>query len=549
MLFTSSSMGGDWQNHLWFLWEQSSAIRANHAPSPFLSTPHMAFYPEYFFYGGTLHVLAAVLALILGNSATAAYVLTYIAGFGAAYGGWYWIGRMAGLTGWASHAPGVAFVTSACYLTIVYGQGDWPEFLAMSVIPLMIAAALSVLRARHLQPWPFAALASSVVVFFGSHNLTMLWGSTILAITGLLIVICVPEARRLVRPRRLMRIAGVLVPAALVNAWFLLPALAYQSNTRAVVQRIASELELSLSMRLVSFGHLFTLSRATSAPPIPDYALPLPTLVIIWVILGLIVVLASGHRGMWVRLLAVLCAVTVALIVLMTHLGAITALPKPYTLLEFSYRLESYILMSVSGAALVILVLAQKGSRKLRLYGWALAPILAGSVIGAVQQVSAYPRTVPRSTTFTQGSEAEKSAELHNDYSYASLPLVFGPQLPLLSFSPNQIHDDRATAYESARPGQLVYTNIGGGPDLLDITGARVVGRDPSFRLVLALGPDTARPSAQPQTPVTKQRVTIGPAQSPPVAIGRLLSFGSVGLLALELAWLVIRRRRRSVRG
>lgn len=150
MLFTSSSMGGDWQNHLWFLWEQISAMRANHTPSGFLSTPGMAFYPEYFFYGGTLHVLAGALALIPGNSTTAAYVLTYLGGFGAAYGGWYWMGRMAGLNRWLSHAPAVAFITSACYLTLVYGQGDWPEFIAMSSIPLMLAAGLSVLSAQRL---------------------------------------------------------------------------------------------------------------------------------------------------------------------------------------------------------------------------------------------------------------------------------------------------------------------------------------------------------------------------------------------------------------
>jgi hypothetical protein len=38
-------------------------------------------------------------------------VLTYVLGFAAAYGGWYWLSRMFGVGRWLAHVPGIVFVT------------------------------------------------------------------------------------------------------------------------------------------------------------------------------------------------------------------------------------------------------------------------------------------------------------------------------------------------------------------------------------------------------------------------------------------------------
>jgi hypothetical protein len=543
MLFTNSGLGGDWLHHLWSVWNQGLAISADHAPSLFQNTPYMVFYPEYAFYGGTIYALAGGLSLILGGSSIAAYVLTYIFGFTAAYGGWYWAGRMAGLGRWPAQAPALLFVTSACYLTLVYGQGDWPEFLGMSMIPLMAVAGLSILLAGELRTRPFLALAASSAVFFGSHNLTVLWGSTLLAITGTLAIVCIPELRRRIGSRGLICAGAVVIPAALVNAWYLLPTLAYASHTKIGSQYGVAHQTLHYTMGLESFDHLFTLSRATTVPGVPDYVLALPTLAIIWVLVSLLVVLPIIRRGAWVRALAISCAMSGAIVVLMTHAGLILALPQPYTLLQFSYRLDSYVLMGVSASVLAILVLTRGGPSRLRWYGWTVTPILILSLIGAIQQVDAYPRTsVPRAGTFTPA--AEVFARNYKDYGYAPLPLVYGKTLPFLRFSPAAIHDNRLSVSVHMRPGQLVYTNIGGGPDLLHIAGARAVGRDAEYRLVLAVGPRGAAPSAHPRTALATERISIGPAQTLPVVLGRLLSLGSLLVLALELAWLLVRRRR-----
>ncbi len=59
---------------VWFLWQQSLAIRADHVPSLFLNYPYGVFYPHFAFYGGTLYALAGTLSLALGNAPIETYV-------------------------------------------------------------------------------------------------------------------------------------------------------------------------------------------------------------------------------------------------------------------------------------------------------------------------------------------------------------------------------------------------------------------------------------------------------------------------------------------
>lgn len=535
MLLTSSGLGGDWEHHLWYVWQQSLAIRANGSPSLFLSTPYSVLYPQYAFYGGTINAIAGALSLALGGSPIAAYVLTYVLAFAAAYGGWCWLARAAGLGRWPAQAPALLFVTSACYLTLVYGQGDWAEFIAVSMIPLIVAAGAAVLRAEQLRLLPAVVLAAGSVVFFGSHDLTVLWASTIaIVVTGALLV-CVPQVRRMVRPGRVLRVAALVIPGGLVNAWFLLPTIAYASHTKIGSSYGAARETLLYTMHLVSFDHLFTLTRASTPAGVPDYPLSLPTLAIAWVLVSIALLLALACHGAWMRILAICAAATAAVTVLMTHSGLLLALPRPYTILQFSYRLEGYVLIGVTAAVLAVLVIARSGPRRLRLWSWTLLPVLVLSAIGAVQQVDAYPHTpLPRADALT--GLGEVFAETYNDYTYAPLSPVPDKGLPRLAIAPSEIHDDRASVALRARPGQLVDTNIGGGPDLLHITGARVVGRDSRYQLVLALGSGASVASTHPRTQLASMRVSISPAQSLPVVLGRLLTLLGAVVLAVELA-------------
>jgi hypothetical protein len=541
LLFTSSYFNKVWLEHLWLMWHQSLAIRADHLPSFFLNYRYGVFYPHFAFYGGTLYALTGALSLLLGNAPIETYVLTYLLGFAAAYGGWYWLGRSFGLGRWWAHAPGLVFVTSSYYLTLIYARGDWPEFIGVSTIPLVIAAGLSVLRAERLHTWPALALTVGSIFLFGSHSLTMVWASTLIALVGLTILLCVPQARRELTRAGAIRVAGLVAPAALVNAWYLLPAATYESSTLIASVYPHWQQLLRGTMGLVSVRHLFTLSRASASTTNLVFALSLPVLVIAWALASLAVFLRGGLRGTWIRVLLICSTLTALLIVLMTHAGLILALPRDYSTLQYSYRLESYVLLALSGTVLAILVLARRGGRAAGLLKWTLLPILAVSVVGAIQQANAFPELPNREAIFGHVTRLTLV-----DYTDARLHHLNDPngQPPKVDFTPTAVRDNRISTVVHLPPGQYVYTNLQSFPGLVHVTGARIVGINRNTYDVLEIGPNTgARPqSAGASTPT--ETISVSPADPLPVALGRVLSLGALAALIGQFAALAIRRRR-----
>lgn len=529
MLLTSSGMAQDWSHHLWFLWRQSVTIDRDHQPSLFLNDGGSVFYPFYAFYGGTIYAIFGALAVVLGNSPLVAYVISYLLGFAAAGGGWYALARMAGLGRWQAHAPGLLFITSAYYLTLIYARGDWPEFIAVSVLPLLAAAGLRVLLADRLSLGWAILLVACAVVFFGSHNITMLWGVTALAIIALAIAVAVPQTRGRVTRRGLIRVTGLLIPAALVNAWYLFPAVAYGQRSA-----IATHYDYAGSLRgssfLVSDLNLFTFSRASTVAHTPDFVLALPLLAVAWVLSSLLISFALRAGGAWRRVVCVFSAFTIGFAVLMTHPGLLVALPRPYSLLQFSYRLETYVLLGLCGAVLATLMLVRRWPRPWRIWSWTVVIVLIASGVGAVQQVDGYPRgaedpgvVVPdRYAVFNSTDQPPFTGGL-GDYSDASLPVVEPAGTPIGITFPTAIHDEKVTIPVKLPPGVLVHTNLTGAPYLVSVTGAKVVGRDQSGRMVLEIYP--ARNS--------RQQITLSRSNRLPVALGRLLTRVALIVLAL----------------
>jgi hypothetical protein len=546
LLFTDATFNNDWLNHLWYLWHQSLTIRAQHLPSLFLNYSRGVLYPIYAFYGGTLYALAGTLSLILGDAPLETYILSYLLGFAAAYGGWYWLSRMFGVRSWVAHMPGVVFITSASYLTMIYGLGDWPEFVAVSTMPLMIAAGLSVLRADRLRFWPAAALAGSSVVFFGSHLLTTIWGSTVLILLTIVILAFVPEARRRVTRAGALRVVALTVPAFLVSAWFLLPTIAYEAHT--VIARsypIFREL-LRRSMYTVAARHLFTFSRATDSGSVVTLALPI--LAIAWVLASVVAFVASNRSGTWMRVLLLIASATVALTVLMTHAGLILALPRVYATLQFSFRLESFVLMGVCGAMLAVLVMAREGGRWLHYHTWLLAPIAIVSVLGAIEQTAAHPQGRSRATALASYLTPIYEREGQLDYVDGRLR-IDSKQLPFVEFPISTVASlGHASELVRVPPRGLLATNIRGGPDLVQVSGAKIVGTDLEADDVVEVTPAPGRQRAhvahQHELPATV-RISVGPAERVPVVVGRLLSFLGLLLLLGELVWVAVRARRR----
>jgi hypothetical protein len=546
MLFTSSTFYFDWITHLWFVWHQSFTIEANHLPSLFLNYRHAVFYPYYAFYGGTVYSLTGLLSLMLGNAPVETYVLTFVMGFTAAYGGWLWMARMAGLRGWRAQLPGLVFLTGAYYVAIPYSSGDWPAFTGVSVIPLMVASGLSVLRAERLRMWPAVALVTSTIVFFGSHSITILWGSTTMILMALAIVARVPQARRQITRQGVIRVSGLVIPALLINAWYLLPAIAYESHTL-----IGSGFgegghywsrELREHMSMVTVDNLFSFSRGPALSGAQNSAVSLPILTIGWVLVSIAVFLRTGRSRTWLRMLLVISGVTALIGVVMTHAGLILALPQPYPALQYSSRLESFVLLGVTGAVLAALVLSQSGDRWGRRWTWAFIPILIVSAIGATEQAAAFP---PAEPGVSRSLALESFRRLENDYTDAHLPHLNPEGSASVSFPPSAVHDNRTSAVVHLSPGQLVYSNIGGGPELVHVTGARIAGIDSEFNDVLEIGPSTG---ASAQTAVGRapsaptETITVSPADSLPVVLGRLLTLAAALVLATEFAALAVRQ-------
>jgi hypothetical protein len=545
MLFTNAPMNGDWLHHLSLIWHQSREILANHHPTLFLNYSHAIFYPQYAFYGATVYSIAGTLSLLMGDAPIEAYVLTYLMAFAASYGGWYWMARMAGLGRWQAQVPGLLFISSSYYITLIYARGDWPEFLAVSMIPLLIASGLSVLRADQLRLWPAFALAGSSVVFFGSHNLTILWGSTLMALMGMMVVICVPEVRRWLAPRRVARVASLVVPALLVSAWFLLPAVAYQSHTDISYRYPTWRLVLQAYMHVVSVPNLFTIERVAALSPGHSFVVTLPVLAIIWTLVGMAFFLSKGLRRVWTRVLLICVAVTVLIAIVMTHAALILALPRPYAMLQFSYRLDSYVLLGISGAVLVVLVLAQDGSRRTRIFVWSLVPVLIVAVLGAVHQTAAYPRfdAESRQAAVSPSSKPGPREEGWTDYINVSMTLLedrHGRPSEII-FPASSLHDERASKVVHLPPRSVADTNIGGGPEFVHVTGAKIIGIDNEGNDVIEIGRSKGSPTGRGAVRPTEV-ISVSPANSAPVALGRLLSLAAVIWL---VGWFLVLAGRR----
>ena len=553
LVFSDATFNNDWLNHLWYMWHESIALREQRLPSLFLDYSRGVFYPLYAFYGGTLYALVGTLSLLLGNAPLKTYVLTYLLGFAAAYGGWYWNCRVFGVRGWLAHIPGVVFVTSASYLTTIYALGDWPEFMAVSMMPLMIAAGLSVLRAPRLRLGPASALAASSVVFFGSHLLTVIWGSTILAIPAASLLVCVPSARQTLTTAGVLRVAALVIPALLLSAWFLLPTVAYETHTLIAHAYPHFRQQLRQNMFTVAVRNLLTLSRAPAAGSIVPLALPV--LAIAWVLASIAIFALTRKGGPWMwTLLLIACATSVTLVV-MTHAGLILALPRIYATLQFSFRLESFVLLGVSGAILAALVIARDGGPRMRRWTWLLAPIALVSVIGALEQTGAHPQGKSRSAALADFSTPlyEQLGQL--DYIDAQLP-VEGKRLPRVTFPlATVLRDGRASVLVRVPPGRLVASNIRGGPELVQVTGARIVGLGADVDDVLELTPGTSPAHGASATaasaPDAAVRVSIAPADHLPMLAGRAISLLALIVLAGELGSIAVRelRLRRAARG
>ena len=538
LIHERSFLLGDWFLHEWYVWHQEGSLRGRVLPSLFAHDASGVFDPHFAFYGGTLYAIAAAIALVIGHEA--AFIVSWILILVMAYGSWFWLARQAGLGPWASHAPGVLFVTSTWCLTSIYVLASWAQMVAFSALVLILAAAFSILRADRLRPLDALALGVGVLLYTGSHNLTLVWGTTVMAVVGAAALTLIAPLRALVTRRGLLRLAVIAIPATVFNAWWLVPAAVYQSHTAIGSDAEQARFLLKTGVELLSPEHALTLTRTRADPLVPRMALQLPMLAIAWTAISL-VLLRARRSTAWFRTALLMLIVIVLTWVLMTNSSLVLALPHPYDMLQAAYRLQAYTQLALACAVIALLVLMRTAGTPQRRWAWALVAVLAISVAQARVQISD-PLTPPLKGPLAKAAPYYRINENYPgtvDYVDARVPLYTPDrEFTKVQFSPRAAErHDRVETTVNAQPGEYVWTNLKASPDLVDVTGASFVARDPGGNAFLEIAPD-ATPGAA--------HIVVTDAHPWPVMLGRVLTLlGILGLAGVGVA--VVARARRSL--
>ncbi len=566
MLFTDSTFGGDWPGHLWLVQMQARNIEFLGHPSLFVQSTLGAFEPWFAFYGGTLYSLVAGASVASGGHTVAAYIASFALAMAMAYGGFVWIARQAGVRGWVAHVPALVFLTSAYYLSDVYARGAWPETVATSSMPLLVAAGLSLLRDDRWRVWPVLAFVVSAVIFSGSHNLTLLYGTIFLVLLCVALGVACGRAA-LPRRERVLGVVGLGALAVGVNLWFLLPDVAYQGHTTISHSFVAPP---SIKGGMPPGLTLDPIRHSRLPGDLSTLDLQIPTLALVWALAALALcwrALAPASRRLAIALaLAGLVFYAPILVPGLWH-----AVPKLFWAIQFPYRLLTYVDFAVVGlVTLATLALvgrraataggapAEAGRgrtaiRALVAVGVVFALVEVGQAIG--QQWATRSSLPSRADVFPGGSKLPGywiRFATYLEFQDVSLPVVSAsiPELPGVTVYNGQganvvpvpvTEQPRSSYAVTLTPlsDGTVVTDVIAGPYLVAVHGAEFVGRTPYSELVMSIKKNPNGPT----------RVTFSTARTWPIVLGKWASVLSVLAIVLLLALFTLRGLRRGARG
>ncbi|MGN6275446.1 MAG: hypothetical protein ACTHNP_05865 [Solirubrobacterales bacterium] len=533
ILLTDRTFSSDWGNHYWLIYMQGQNISALGGPSIYLQSSLGAFYPYYAFYGGTFYALAGLLADAFDTEL--AVLLAYAGAIGANYLGWTWMAQMAGVRSWRAQLPGLIAVTAPLAVTNLYGRGDIPEVVATSMLPLVAAAGISLVREARLRLRDAVAFVVGLVLLTGSHALTLAWGVVFLALLAVLLIACHwPFVKR--RAMRLLALAWLAVLAGCVNAWMLVPALLYRSRI------LENEPDPISGTEFTAPSHLFSIFRNGPALPFitADVNAQLPVLALLWALAcGAIFWRLATPRA---RALG-LCLATVlaALLALILHPALIGDLPEFLQYIQFPYRLLTYADFCVVGLVTLALASAERRRASARASAAAVALAAIGLfnlAISAVQNVEVRSWLSGREEAIASSVQPPPSWYAPPQFADGSAPLVH-PTLPRQLIVPVRegIRDSYRVEYPPG-PAGTAQTNIATGDYLVDVSGATPVGRNQVGQMVVRL----------PALPHRPRVVTVSAEGGPAVVVSRWVSgVALLGALAALAGCGLVRLRRRRV--
>lgn len=543
LLFTRNGFETDFTNNLWLVWAQGASISSGHHPIPsyfFHSTTQGIFNPMYVFYGGTFFVIPGVLSALLGGRAVVAFVGMMIVGVIAAYGGMLWLGRQCGLRGPRAHVPAIVVLTSAFYVTQLYGRADSPEFMALSMLPMVVASGAHLLRSARWTVIPVITFLVSTVLFSGSHNITLLWGTTVGVFVALVLwLVLRPSLPPL---RRFGAVAVLTALAVMINGYFLIPEALYVSKVAASATQAG--ITLGASNFFDTPGVLFDpLRHVPSASTTPALFVQAPVWFLLWS-LAAGAALFVARRGDAARLWRAWLAIA---FVLAGVFGLIMSswpwehLPAPFVYIQFPFRLDGFVALLSAGLVLVgALALGQRiGDRRALFLRVGLGVAVMISVALCVWQL--WVPNVRGPGSYVDRREALISVHVlprswYDPESFIdrSQPLITVPAGRKLVIEPGLVRADAVSATLPVPTGpQPIETNIAAGPYFVSITGLRRLGRSAAGFTVVAREPQDTGPRAPSAIPV---RVHV--TDSAALILARLCSI--VGILGALVALIYV---------
>jgi hypothetical protein len=218
----------------------------------------------------------------------------------------------------------------------------------------------------------------------------------------------------------------------------------------------------------------------------------------------------------------------------------VLAMPKPYTLLQFSMRLESYILLMLAGATIVALSSLREMGGRSWIWVVVLIPIVAWSVLGAASQVRHHPVGPPLQPGSLHQTDADFAA---SDYLTSRLPILKDQTMLAATkpFSPAAAWEGRASISVDAPRESYIQTNLATVPALVRVKGARIARLSTYVQQGYVLQIDGSASEGA-------RQIIVSEAHPFPVVLGQALSLLGLGGLAVVFGSIAIvaRRRRRA---
>jgi hypothetical protein len=545
MLLTDSSFGPDWSNHLWLIQTQADAIKEFGHPSRFIGAMGLgAMYPHYAFYGSTWYSAVALLAVLTGGATTAAYIASYAAAFAGAYFGWWWLAREFAVRGLAAHAPALIFSFAAFRLTDAYAGGAYSEFIGPSALPLVAAAGVHLLRAPQLRALPALAFVIGIVWMTGAHNITLFWGSVILALLVIVGIVALARHGRELAPRRIGAILGLAALGVAVNAWFLLPDLTYARNVAASLSGY-DQLK-GAAKPLNTLPNIFDpIYHDPVHYGITGLYVQVPVLALIWSVVAVLTWGGVAAARPWRRAFLGLVAILSLLILLIVgdDTGVWSVVPEPLRFVQFPHRLHAYTVLIAAALVLVGLAGLARAQHRGNALPIALAAVCVLLTGVGTWQIWSTTSTLPNRAAVFAGPVTQPPGSWYDKGSYRDITQ------PVVATAPNRrvdfpITPDAWAGFDigidvpsGSRP---FATNLAAGPYLVDVDGLRWVGRTSDGYAVMAREPGTVVSG-----PV---HVTVRPADHLPAVAGTWISVGAILGIVGWLSALAMRRRREAPR-